>query len=204
MYQEKPSTFLKEMPLSWLTGTATTKDVNNIKNRVNELIAMQHTQQENLVHIISLLNVTRYAMQVKRQHINLVMDTVERTHQDVTTCYNITSSLYTRLNYQQIVLHIHSILANLKYSLYYMRQVAIHAMAYIDRATTGTLSPHVLPVKDLRMMLIHIEETLPSTMHLSVSSENTLHFYRYLCTHILITDKQFLLLIDVPIQDHAQ
>ena len=47
--------------LSWLTGMATTKDVNSIKNRVNQLIAMEHKQQETLVHIISVLNVTRYA-----------------------------------------------------------------------------------------------------------------------------------------------
>ena len=53
-------------------------------------------------------------------------------------------------------------------------------------------------------MLLHIEETLPSTMHLPISSEDTLHFYRYLCTHILIADEQFLLLIDASIQDHAQ
>ena len=52
-------------------------------------------------------------------------------------------------------------------------------------------------------MLIHIEEALPSTMHLPVSSEDTLHFYRYLCAHVLIADKKFLLLIDVPIQDCA-
>ena len=53
-------------------------------------------------------------------------------------------------------------------------------------------------------MLTHIEEALPSTMHLPVSSEETLYFYRYLHTHILIADKEFLLLIDLPIQDHAQ
>ena len=35
---------------------------------------MQHQQQETLIHIISILNVTRYATQVNRQHINLVMD----------------------------------------------------------------------------------------------------------------------------------
>ena len=96
------------------------------------------------------------------------MDAVERTHQDVTTLYNITSSLYTSLNYQQIVLHICSILANLRDSLYYMRQVILHAMDYIDAATTSILSPHVLLVEDLWKMLIHIEETLPSTMHLAV------------------------------------
>ena len=53
-------------------------------------------------------------------------------------------------------------------------------------------------------MLSYIEETLPSTLHLSVSSENTLHFYCYLCIHVLITNKQFILLIDVPIQDQSQ
>ena len=50
-------------------------------------------------------------------------------------------------------------------------------------------------------MLSHIEETLPPMLHLPVSSEDTLHFYQYLCTLVLITNKQFLLLIDVPIQD---
>ena len=139
-----------------------TKDVRSIKNRVNQLIATQHQQQETLVHIISVLNVTRYATQVNIQHINLVVDAVERTHQDVTTLYNITSSLYTSLNYQQIVLHIGSILANLRVSLYYMRQVAMHAMDYIDTATTGILSPHVLPVEDLWKMLITFNHTLPS------------------------------------------
>ena len=190
--------------LSWLIGTAKTKDVNSIKNRVNQLIAMQHNQQETLVHIISVLNVTRYTTQVNRQHINLIMDAVEMTHQDITMLYNITSSLYTSLNYQQIVLYICSILANLRDSLYYMRQVTMHAMDYIDAATTSILSPHVLPLEVLRKMLIHIEEALPSTMHLPVSSEDTLHFYSNLCTHILIADKQFLLLIDIPIQDCTQ
>ena len=131
----------------WLTGIVTTKDVNSIKNRANQLIAMQHKQDETLVHIISALNVTRYATQVNRQHINLVMDTVEGTHQDVTTLYNITSSFYTNLNYQQIVLHIHSILANLRDSLYYMRQVAMCAMYYIDAATTGILITSCTPSK---------------------------------------------------------
>ena len=80
----------------------------------------------------------------------------------------------------------------------------MHVMDYIDAATTGILSPDVLPVEDLQKILTHIEEALPSTMHLPVSSEDTHHFYRYLCIHILIADEQFLLLIDVPIQDHAQ
>ena len=75
----------------------------------------------------------------------------------------------------------------------------MHTMDYINAAMTGTLLPHILPIMDLKKMLVHIEETLSPTLHLPVSSEDTLHFYRYLCNHVLIANKQFLLLIDVPI-----
>ena len=82
--------------------------------------------------------------------------------------------------------------------------VYTHTMDYINAATSGTLSPHILPVMDLQKMLLHISDTLPPTLHLPVSPYDTLHFYRYLCMHVLIENKQFLLLIDVPIQDRSR
>ena len=76
-------------------------------------------------------------------------------------------------------------------------------MDYIDIATSGTLSPHILPVMDLQKMLLLISDALPPTLYLPVSPDDILHFYRYLCTHVLIENRQFLLLIDVPIQDRS-
>ena len=52
-------------------------------------------------------------------------------------------------------------------------------------------------------MLQHIADTLPPTLHLPISPLDTLHFYRYLHTHVLIENKQFLVLINIPIQDRA-
>ena len=46
----------------------------------------------------------------------------------------------------------------------------MHTMDYVDAATIGTLLPHVFPIMDLKKMLSHIEETLPPTLHLPVSS----------------------------------
>ena len=143
----------------------------------------------------------QYAVQVNRHSINILMDKVDETSQDVNNLYNLTTSLATSLSNHQLILYIRSVLANLQNSLSYIRTASTHTMDYIDAATTGTLSPHILPIMDLRKMLSHIEETLPSTLHLPVSSEDTLHFYQYLCTHVLIANKQFLLLINVPIQD---
>ena len=42
-------------------------------------------------------------------------------------------------------------------------------MEYINAATSGILSPHVLPVTDLKKMLQHIADTLPPTLYLVIS-----------------------------------
>ena len=105
---------------------------------------------------------------------------------------------------QQMYIYMCTILAYLSDSLTYMRQAAIHTMDYVDAATSNIFSPDILPVEDLRNMLRHIESVLPSTMHLPISSDDTLHFYWYLSTHELIAHGQFLLLIDVLIQNRVQ
>ena len=136
--------------LSWLTGATTSKDVISIRKRVNQLITTQSTQQEAIVYIVSMLNVTRYAAQVNRQHMNIIMDKVDETVNDVNNLYNLTTSLATSLSYYQLILHIRSVLANLWDSLSYIRTVSMHTMDYINAATTGTLSHTILPTTDLK------------------------------------------------------
>ena len=189
--------------LSWLTGTATRKDIHSIKIRINQLIITQGSHCNTIVHIVSILNITRYATQVNRHSINTLMDAVRTTSHNINNLYHLTTSLATSINFNQMILHIRSGFANLRDSLNYIWMVSTHTMEYINAATSGTLSPHVLSVIDLQRMLQHIANTLPPTLHPPVSPEDTLHFYRYLHTHVLIENKQFLLLIDIPIQNRS-
>ena len=103
--------------LSWLTGTATTKDIHNIKTRINQLITTQTSQHQTLVHIISILNITRYATQVNRCGIDTLMDAVRTTSHNINNLYDLTTSLATSINFQQMILHIRSVFANLSGSL---------------------------------------------------------------------------------------
>ena len=106
--------------LSWLSGTATTKDIHSIKTRINQLITTQASQQETLVHIVSILNVTRYATQVNRCNINALRDAVRATSYGINNLYNLTTSLATSINFHQLILHIRSVFANLYDSLNYI------------------------------------------------------------------------------------
>ena len=156
------------------------------------------------MHIVSLLNITRYTTQVNRCGINALMDTVRAASHNINNLYNLTTSLATSINFHQLILHIRSVFANLHDSLNYIQMVSTHTMVYINAATSGTLSPHVLPVVDLQRMQQHMANTLQPTLHLPISPEDILHFYRYLNTHVLIENKQFLLLVDMPIQDRSR
>ena len=132
------------------------------------------------------------------------MEAVRTTSHDINNLYNLTNSLATSSNFNQMILHVRSVFANLCDSLNYIQTVSTHTMEYINTATSVTLSPHVLPVIDLQRMLQHIADTLPPMLHLPISPEDTLHFYWYLHTRVLIENKQFLLLIDVTIQNRSQ
>ena len=84
-------------------GTATAKDVNYIKKRVNQLLQAQSTQQKTLVHIISILNITWYASQVNSHSIIVLMDKVDETVHKVINIYNLFTSPVTSLSFHQLV-----------------------------------------------------------------------------------------------------
>ena len=129
------------------------------------------------------------------------MKKLTKSNKDIRALFNITNQLATQVQVQNIVLHLRAMLANLRDCLHFMKQLANHVLEYID---TGTLTPHLISVPDLQQMLYQIESELPPNMHLLIPSSDPLHFYRYLRTCILVEENQFLLLIDVPIQDRAQ
>ena len=103
-----------------------------------------------MVHIVSILNLTRYKTQVNRQWINIILKELTKSNEDIRALFNITNQLATQ------------------------------------------------------QMLYQIESELPPNMHLPIPSSDPLHFYRYLQMHVLVEENQFLLLIDISIQDRAQ
>ena len=129
------------------------------------------------------------------------MDALQRSNEDIDRLLNITEALIQHIGYQQMYIYMCTILRDY---LTYMKQVAIYTMDYVDAATPNVLTPDIFPVEELSNMLRHRESEFHSMIHLPISSDNTLHFYWYLNTHVLIADGKFLLLINLLIQNLAQ
>ena len=115
------------------------------------------------------------------------------------------SSIYTYINYQQILLQVHSILVNLRDSLCYMRQIAMHVMDYIRCShywyiiTTCTSSRRFKRNADAHWKQSYHQ---PCTYQ---CHQMTLFTSIDTCAPtVLVAEEHFLLLVDVPIQDHTQ
>ena len=100
--------------LKWLTGTATTKDIKQIKKQISSLIKTQENQWKTMVHIISILNLTHYETQVNRQWINIILKELTKSNKDVRALLNITNQLATQVQVQNTMLHLQAMLTNLK------------------------------------------------------------------------------------------
>ena len=90
--------------LKWSTGTATTKDIKHIKKQISSLIETQENQWKTIVHIVSILNLTRYETQVNRQWINIILKELTEPNEDIRALFNITNQLATQVQVQNIVL----------------------------------------------------------------------------------------------------
>ena len=162
--QKKPLTFPRNCT-QLAHGNSHNQRYTQHQGQDHQLIVTQSSQHDTLVHIVSILNVTHYATQVNRHSINKLINAVHIASQDIENLYNVTTSLASSISFNQMILHIRSEFANLRDSIHYLRSLSTHTKDYIDAATSGILSLHVLPVADLQKMLQHIADTLPPTLH---------------------------------------
>ena len=140
---------------------------------------------------------------MNRHSINNLIDAICTTSQDINNLYDLTTSLAASINFNQMVLHIRSVLLT--------SEIPFTTFAQFPHTPWITLMPPLPAYCHHMFYQLQIyrrcSNTLltpyPQPLHLPISPEDTLLFYRYLCTHILIENKQFLLLVDIHIQDRA-
>ena len=119
----------------------------NRNKTVSKFTKQNQTQkQEILVHVISVLKITKYTTLVNRQKINEVMDALQKANQKMIILLNITDILTQHFRYYKICTF-----AYLRDCLTYMRQVATHMVDSVDIASTNILSMDIFLVKNSRV-----------------------------------------------------
>ena len=60
------------------------------------------------------LNITRYAAQVNRHKLNEIIDSLQKSNEDLSTLFTITEVLTQHIRYQQMYIYMHTILTYLE------------------------------------------------------------------------------------------
>ena len=85
-----------------------------MKKQISSLIETQENQRKTMVHIVAILNLTRYETQVNRQQLNIILKELTKSNKDIRALFNITNQLATQVQVQNIILHLRAMLANLR------------------------------------------------------------------------------------------
>ena len=124
------------------------------------------------------------------------------TSQDINNLYNLTTSLAASINFNQMILHIRSVFANLEILFTTFKQ-------FLHIQWTTLMLPPLVYYHHMSYQL-QIYRRCSSTLLTPYHQPCTYQYHQrtpYIstdtCIHVLIENKQFLLLIDIPIQDRA-
>ena len=148
---------------------------------------MQSSQQETLVHIISILNITRYAAQVNRHSINILMDAAKATSHDINNLYNFATSLTTSISFHQLILHIRSVFANLHdFTQLHLNSFCTYHGLYRCSHIRNTLSTCHTSHGSTKDAVTHSRYSDHLCYTYLFHQMIPYIFYRYLHTHVLI------------------
>ena len=162
-------------------------------------------QQETMAHILSIPNMTWYAAQINRQHINILMDSIDEMVQDVNNLYNLTTSLATSFKLLSTSTA-HKICLNKssRFALLLSNQSWCISWTLLMQPLLEHFYPMFYSLQTSNRCYPTLKSLyLPPCIyqyHLKIH-------YTFIdtCTHMFsLPTESFLLLIDVPIQDQTQ
>ena len=189
---------------NFLFGTADQKDIDLLKQQVEELYENQVDQEEILNDIISVANISRGLINQNIMKINDIIgtisslnDTIENTEQQLVPLFTARRFLFLQLDFLIHHSRVQELIKQLQNDITLIRQ-------YLDVHSTGKLTPVLVDSHHLRKELIKINKQLPTSLTLPEDpTTNIWHYYKFLTVTPIIQDDKLIMMIRIPLIDLA-
>ena len=187
--------------LSWLVGTPSASDMNQIKTAMRTL----NMNQKNIQHVVeeslSLINISHNQVVQNRERINKINEGLKEIYEALNRESNMTRSelqkikiflnLYVRL--QIVVEHTRGLILE---TLNYMEDLQVQ----INYLSMGRISPALIPPDKLLSILQNIKDKLPESLTLPIKPNKKLwEFYKLLSCSAVFEDDKILIVLKVPL-----
>ena len=191
--------------LSFLFGTPSADDFNEIKSAINKL----GENQQKLTHVVkqslTILNKTREEVRINRNRINKMIDGITDINKKLDLFDKELQETHIFKQFSYFHMELDSIITN-------AREIILETIDHfnalqlqINMLAAGRLTPSGILPDDLRSVLIQIERQLPDTLAFAVNpSKNLWAFYRQIKTQTAFEDGKIYVILNIPLVNFAE
>ena len=189
--------------LSFLFGTLSESDLDDVRRAVNDL----SRQQQSIIHVledqVTILNISRVQISENRQAI---IDLLECLEVFEGRLGNLTREIQDRFNhlemfvntYAQMDLILTGIRDAFQRGTLYLQNLKLE----LNMLSLSRLSPSSITPRNLRKLLVQIQAKLPSTLKLPEDPRSDIwYFYRTLTCTTILDDHKVIVVINIPLLD---
>jgi hypothetical protein len=193
--------------LKQLFGTATTKDLNQLKRTLAEVAGRQSKISHVLEESLTVINKTHHVVKENRQVINRLSAATDSLSMGLAAIYdNIIHSVEPRLQHVQLATKLHNVFHIVSST---MRQTHIEMLSLsnqIEKSIRGTITPQLVKPQLLLNIIRDVQGSLPQDASLpySIESKNLIQYYRQLFAVFLPDKNSFHVLTALPIVTETQ
>ena len=185
--------------LSFLFGTTSESDLEDIRGNINRLDQNQNTIKHVMEQSLSILNISRTEIGENRGRINKLYGSMKTISNELLEAVKEEHDIEEFLH---SFLQLDSMIANAREMLREIEHVYLELKMQLNFIAIGKLNPSVISPKQLKNILIDIEKQLPKMLALPMDPRTQLldYFKLLSCTSIMI-DQRIVIIIMLPLVD---
>lgn len=187
--------------LQFLTGTATEKDINAVKQSIHKVSETQEILSHVVEDAISILNITRDATIENRNTIQALITAVDNLDDKLSHAINELDEKILRVdNFLQIYLHVDFMVQELREVVLKGSILYDHLQIQLNALSLSHLTPSVIQPFRLAEVLRDIENNLPPLLKLPFDiNDNIWQYYRYTSCSGIVDNDQIIVILKLPL-----
>lgn len=187
--------------LQFLTGTATEKDINAVKQSIHKVSQSQEILSHVVEDAITVLNITREATVENRNTLQSIITAVDNLDDKLSLAINELDVKILKVdNFMQIYLHLDFMVQELREIVLKGSILYDHLQIQLNALSLSHLTPSVIQPFRLAEILRGIENNLPPLLKLPFDIEtNIWQYYQYTSCSGVVDDDKIIVILKLPL-----
>ena len=186
-------------------GLTTEKDLNDIREGVNQISANQQKFKHVLHQSLTILNKSHDEIIQNRERINTLNRGLSNLYLKINKYTRNVKEQYLRLrNFLHFYLDLNSMVNIAQELVMEMIRQFEDLERQVDMLSTGSLTPGIISSNELRQALLEISNQLPNGLNLPIDPLTHLwEFYKAIACATTIIDDKLLIILHIPLVNQA-